>query len=167
WGEYHISVRYHTYCNNGEILRKRTLYRPFFFILNTSPGNQEHTDVETDYFCETTKCNYHVTPIFLSLFPLLSKLKFRPFKVAITVHGKIYSIEPLKTVSLGGETSQEELETEFITKDSLDFDTGNKVPSNAGNFLPDAKYYQTYKGYYDMLLNQAKNHRNLSGSAKR
>jgi hypothetical protein len=190
WGGYHYCLYYST-LSKKEITKEKFISRPFLFNLETIPEilvrNNAANEPE-NIFCETSH-DYCVTPLFLSLFPLLNKLKFVPYKIDITVHGKIYFATTESRVAfqkgiiegkeLGIQQSFEEKNVEEVTFREGVFEEGRseigvvgeeisklkkkedqdiKEPKKKEGAFPDAKYYQTYKFFYDQLLNRLEKH---------
>ncbi len=86
WGQYEVQVSYRRPKD-----RKGTRQKVFThgFLINVPyslPGNSKKE--QRKYICEAT-CSYQVAPFLLLLFPLLSRIKFVPFKVALDVSGRI------------------------------------------------------------------------------
>ncbi|MEW5920327.1 MAG: hypothetical protein AB1796_05090 [Bacillota bacterium] len=92
WGRYELLVCYRRYNIAGEIRQKR-FTRGFFFKIPYSLAGfkgEEHGEtavhIQRKYTCKATY-SHQITPLFLILFPLFSRVKHVPFKVVVHVYG--------------------------------------------------------------------------------
>jgi hypothetical protein len=98
WGSYNLVISYLKYHKKEKITREKVLPRGFSHVFTPSTDFvcEESGELKRNLICEA-EYSYRITPVSFFLFPLLNKIKFVPFKVAITVQGKINAV-PLGNV---------------------------------------------------------------------
>jgi len=178
WGSYDLIVRYWKYRKKEKITQEKVLAKGFSYVFppladypcEAAEQSKENLICEADY-------DYRITPVPLFLFPLLSRVKFIPFKVAITVQGKIISIGALKDAAEEKDSSLEKYKISL--EDNLENAAEEVIPSKeerpvecsakkevtssqqkdliaqekqkvaTGIPAPNPQYYRTYRLFYD------------------
>lgn len=105
WGSYELSVDYQKYGIKEIIADKKVFRRGFSYILHDGTmGN-----IPGNLICEAGY-NHNSAPVSSSLFPLLGRIKYIPFKITITVDGSIAAV-PGRTSFESSKSVTQEKET--------------------------------------------------------
>jgi hypothetical protein len=119
WGSYDLLIDYVKYHKKEEVPQMKIFSRGFSYIISSSAdfGCEDSGEIKRNLICEA-EYNYRITPVPFFLFPLLSKIKFIPFKVTVTVQGKINAVSsenvPKKEHELEKNNTCEENKTEEV-----------------------------------------------------
>ncbi len=105
WGSYELSVDYQKYGIKEIKAGKKVFRRGFSYILHD--GSMDN-NIPDNLICEAGY-NHNSAPVSSSLFPLLGRIKYIPFKITITVDGGIAAV-PDRAGSESGKSITQERE---------------------------------------------------------
>lgn len=92
WGNYDLSILYRKFDREKESTAERTFVSSFSAFLDTSSYLIKENPVEGKkaLTCEA-RYSVSVAPLLFTLFPLLAKLGYLPFRITVDVFGDVYA----------------------------------------------------------------------------